>query len=120
MVKDMIEINGRTAPHLEKPVKSGFLGPLAILTAIVTGSAVAIEFGLASVWIIFWLLRAESDEVASELGRMGWYCLAFMVLSAASGAAMYSMMKGLSWRWRAQATMWSLVALVIIWFTEFS
>jgi hypothetical protein len=119
MVNDMTETNGSTAPSLEKPVQSGFLGPLAILTAIVTGSAIAIEFGLVSVSVIFWLLKAESAEVASELSRLPWYCLTFMALVIASVAAMYSLMKGLTWRWRAQTAMWTLVTLIAAWFTEF-
>jgi hypothetical protein len=88
------------------------LGPLAVLTAIVFGSAVAISFGLCSVLIIFLILGAESEQIGAEIGRLPILCTGFLVLTAVSGAAMYSLMKTLSWRWKAQAIMW--LALVIL------
>jgi peptidoglycan biosynthesis protein MviN/MurJ (putative lipid II flippase) len=93
------------------------LGPLAALTAIVFGSAVAIAFGLNAVLVIFLIIRGESEQISVELGHLWVYSLLFIALSAVSGAAMYSLMKGLAWQWRAQWAMWTALALmgVLVW-----
>jgi hypothetical protein len=97
--------------------ESDFLGPLAALTAIIFGSAVAISFGLCAVLVIFWVIRGDSDQVGVEIGLLPIYCLVFLALAGVSGAAIFSLAKNLYWRWRAQAGMWvSLVALaVLVW-----
>ncbi len=93
------------------------MGPLAALTAIVFGSAVAISFGLIGVWVIFLVLRGESEQIGVEIAHLPVYCLMLVALSAVSGAAMYSLMKGLQWRWYAQLAMWIAVALtgLMVW-----
>jgi len=96
--------------------KAGF-GPLAFLTAVALGSAVAIEFGLTSVLAVLWMVRSDSDEVAAEMSHLPMYCLMFLLLSAVSAAAMYSLMKGLAWRWRAQWAMWASVLAIGVWFS---
>lgn len=88
------------------------MSPLAIINAIFFGSAVAISFGLCGVLVIFLFLKDESGQVGVEIGRLPYYCLGFLALSGISGAALYSLMKNLSWRWKAQAAMW--VALMIV------
>lgn len=93
------------------------MGPLAALTAIVLGSAVAIAFGLSAVLVIFLVIRGESEQLGVEIARLPVYCLLFIALSGVSGAAMYSLMKTLSWRWRAQWAMWASLVLtgVLVW-----
>lgn len=118
-VKAVTEATEQPVLNANPAGKSGFLGPLAFLTAVALGSAVAIEFGLTSVLVVLWVVRAESDEVAAEVGRLPVYCLMFLLLSAVSGAAMYSLMKGLAWRWRAQWAMWASVLAIGVWFTLF-
>lgn len=86
------------------------MGPLAALTAIVFGSAVAIAFGLNAVLVIFLFIRGESDQLAVEIQRLPLYCVVFLALSAISGLAIYSLLKSLPWRWRAQWAMWVSVA----------
>lgn len=88
------------------------MSPLAAITAIILGSSVAIGFGLCSVLIIAWILRAESPQLTSELHILPIYCALFIALSTISGAALYSIFKRLSWRWIAQASMWVAVAVV--------
>jgi len=87
------------------------------LTAIVFGSAVAIAFGLNGVLVIFWLIRGESEQLGAEITRLPFYCLLFLALAAVSGAAIYSLMKNLPWRWRAQLAMWGSVLLTgfLVW-----
>ena len=93
------------------------MGPLAVLTAIAFGSAVTISFGLCSVLIIFLFLQGESDQISVEIGLLPVYCLGFLVLTGISGAALYSLMKNLSWRWKAQMGMWCALALagLLLW-----
>jgi hypothetical protein len=93
------------------------MGPLAVLTAITFGSAVAIAFGLNGVLVIMWVLRGESEQMAIEIQHLWIYCLLFIALSGISGAAMYSLMKRLPWFAKAQWAMWSSVALtgLLVW-----
>ena len=94
------------------------MGPLTALNAIILGSAVAISFGLCAVLVTFLILGGESEQIGVEIGRLPFYCIGFLALSAVSAAAMYSLMKNLPWRWRAQAGMWVSVAILsaLIWF----
>ena len=64
------------------------MGPLAVLTAIILGSSLAIEFGLSGVLVIFWVLRSESAQIESEITRLPIYCLVFLLLAGAAGSAM--------------------------------
>jgi len=93
------------------------VGPLAVLTAIVFGSAVTISFGLCSVLVIFLFIRNESDQIGTEIGVLPIYCIGFLALAAISGTAIYSLMKELPWRWKAQAGMWCAlsVAALLLW-----
>lgn len=96
------------------------MSPLAVVTAILFGSAVAIAFGLNAVWVILFALRAESSEIGAELTNLSVFCVAFLILSALSGAAMYSLLKSLTWRWRAQWSMWTAMVLcgLLVWWRQ--
>jgi len=93
------------------------MGPLAILTAIALGSAVAIAFGLNGVLVIMLVLRNESEQMMVEIEHLWIYCVLFIALSAISGAAMYSLMKRLPWFVKAQWAMWGSIALTgwVVW-----
>lgn len=93
------------------------MGPLTALTAIVFGSAVAIAFGLNAVLVIFLFIRGESEQLGVEIQRLPLYCMVFLTLSAISGLAIYSLLKALPWRWRAQWAMWGAVAgtAMLVW-----
>jgi hypothetical protein len=88
------------------------MSPLAVLTAIILGSAVAIGFGLCMVWFLAFWLRDESRQLASELGRLPIYCALFIALSAIAGSALLGLYKKRSWRWWAQGAMWAMVGLL--------
>lgn len=96
------------------------MGPLAALTAIVFGSAVAIAFGLNAVWVILLVLRDQSEQIGVELAHLPFYCILFVALSGVSGAALYGLLKGRTWRWRAQWAMWSAVVLcgAVVWWRQ--
>ena len=88
------------------------MGPLAVLTAIILGSAVAISFGLCAVLVVFWVIRGESEQIGVEIGVLPVYCLAFLTLTGVAGTAMYGLMKEQWWRWRAQGALWVLLVLL--------
>lgn len=104
-----------------REAQGSLFGPLAILTAILFGSAVAIAFGLNAVLVIFLVIRNESEELGVEISRLPAYCALFLGLSAVSGAAMYSLLKNLSWQWRAQTGMWLsvVVTAAFIWLRNY-
>ena len=85
--------------------------PLAVLNAIVFGSAAAITFGLGGVLVIFLVLQGQYP--ADARGIPCRWCAAARcspLLAAVSGASLFGMLKGWRWRWLAQAAMWLVVA----------
>lgn len=86
--------------------------PLGVLNAIVFGSAAAITFGLTSVLIIFLVLQGRHTELQTEFGPLLRSSALFATLSAVAGASLYASLKGLRWRWIAQAAMWFTLLLV--------
>ena len=88
------------------------MSPLAVITAIILGSAVAIGFGLCTVWFLAFWLQNESKQLASELVRMPLYCGLFALLSTISAYALIGLFKQRPWRWWAQGAMWTAVASI--------
>lgn len=84
--------------------------PLAVLNAIVFGSAAAITFGLLGVVVIFLVLKGSNPAMNSEFPALLRSSAAFAVLAAISGASLWGLLKTLRWRWWAQAAMWVTVA----------
>lgn len=84
--------------------------PLAVLNAIIFGSAAAITFGLLGVVIIFLVLKGSNPELSSEFPALLRSGAAFGVLAVISGASLLALLKTLKWRWLAQAAMWVTVA----------
>ncbi len=72
--------------------------PLAVLIAIVFGSAAAISFGLLSTLIVFVVLRSKHPEVAAELPQLLLSSAVVLVMTASAGASLYSTLKSLRWR----------------------
>lgn len=85
--------------------------PLAVLNAILFGSATAITFGLCGVLVIFLTLLGRHPELSTELGPLLRSSALFAVLAVCSGLSLFGTLKGLRWRWLAQAAMW--VALLV-------
>ena len=85
--------------------------PLAVLNAIVFGSAAAITFGLGGVLVD---LPRAAGAVSARCARnfLSWFAAAplFALLAVVSGASLFGMLKGRRWRWLAHAAMWLVVA----------
>jgi hypothetical protein len=88
------------------------MSPLAVLTALMFGSAAAISFGLTATAIVFLILRAEQPELQRELPSLLRSCAWFWLLAAASGAALIGVLKQRRWRWAAQVGAWAVLALI--------
>ena len=88
------------------------MGPLAVLTAIVFGSAAAISFGLTATLVVFAVLQGEQPQLAHELVPLLRSCLWFVALAAVSGAALYSALKQRTWSNWAQGAMWCAIGVV--------
>lgn len=85
--------------------------PLAVLTAIVLGSAAAIAFGLSASLIVFLILKGRYPQFVVELPILLRYSAVFIGLAAVAGVALYGWQKNLAWRWLAQGAMWLSVLL---------
>jgi hypothetical protein len=85
--------------------------PLAVLNAILFGSAAAITFGLCAVLVIYLVLQGRHPQLAEEMGPLLRSSALFAVLATASGLSLFGTLKGLKWRWLAQAAMW--VTLIV-------
>jgi hypothetical protein len=92
--------------------------PLAVLNAILFGSAAAITFGLVGVLVIFLILEERHPEMRAELPTLWRSGLLFAVLAAVSGASLLSLLKGLRWRWFAQTAMWLLIAGIAVFYVR--
>jgi hypothetical protein len=84
--------------------------PLAVLNAIVFGSAAAITFGLAGVLVIFLVLQGQYPQMRAEFPVLVRSSALFALLAGISGASLLGMLKGRRWRWLAHAAMWLVVA----------
>ncbi|MBB6092330.1 hypothetical protein HNQ60_001176 [Povalibacter uvarum] len=87
--------------------------PLAVLNAILFGSAAAITFGLCAVLVIYLVLQGRHPQLATEFGPLLRSSGMFAALSIVSGLSLYSSLKELNWRWAAQIAMWVAVALTV-------
>jgi hypothetical protein len=92
--------------------------PLAVLNAILFGSAVAIALSLGGVTVVFLILRGRHPEMGAELPTLLQSGLLFAGLAAVSGASLFAMLKGLRWRWLAQGAMWLLVAGMAVFYVR--
>lgn len=84
--------------------------PLAVLNAIVFGSATAITFGLAGVLVIFLVLQGQYPQMRAEFPVLVRSSALFALLAGVSGASLIGLLKGRRWRWLAHAAMWLVVA----------
>ncbi len=92
------------------------MSPLAVLTGIVTGSAVTITLGLAMVLAVFLILGSDYPRPALEMRRLVENVGLFALLASVSGSAFWSVLFRRDWRWYAQAGMWLTVLLLVLYY----
>jgi hypothetical protein len=86
--------------------------PLAVLNAIVFGSAAALTFALMGVVVVFTILQRRHPELAAEFGMLLRSTALVALLAAISGVSLFAMLKGLRWRWIAQGALWFTLAAI--------
>jgi hypothetical protein len=87
--------------------------PLAVLIAIVTGSAVSLAVGLLMTGTVLLFLPAHADRFVAETGPLLQAILLFTVLAAVSGAALYGELRGRQWRLGAMAAMVAMLGITV-------
>ena len=89
--------------------------PFTVLIGIVLGSAASITFGLATVLIVFFVLRGEHPELPREMAQLARSFAGFGVLTAASAGSFLGQVRERPWRgWAHAATAASLACMVFL------
>jgi hypothetical protein len=88
--------------------------PLAVLNALIFGSATAIGFGLTATAIVFAFLRGEQPSLERELPVLLASCAWFWLLAATSFASLFATLKKLWWLWWGQGAMWASLGLIAL------
>jgi hypothetical protein len=87
--------------------------PLAVLLAIVTGSAVSMSVGLLMTGAVLLFLPAKAERFVAEKGPLLQAILLFTVLSAVSGAALYGELRRRQWRLGAIGVMVAMLGVAV-------
>jgi len=87
--------------------------PLAVLIAIVTGSAVSLAVGLLMTGAVLMFMTAEQERFVTEKGPLLEAILLFTLLSAVSGAALYGELRERQWRLGAMAGMVAMLGVAV-------
>jgi hypothetical protein len=74
------------------------MGPLAVLLAIVTGSAISLAVGLGMTWIVILFMPQHAGRLAAEKAPLLEAILLFSLLSVASSVSLYWEMRTSRWR----------------------
>lgn len=90
------------------------MSPLAALTAIIMGSAVAITVGLGMVLAVYFILGAEHSRLAAEFPTLWRSFGLFAVLAVISVAGFIAVMKHRPWRWYAQAGIYAWITVITL------
>jgi hypothetical protein len=90
--------------------------PLTVVTGILLGSALSIAVGLAVVMLIFFLLAPDYPRLGAEIGALVTNTVIFLGLTAICAASFISLVKDLRWWWIAQAGMWALLGLIVLYY----
>ena len=90
------------------------MSPLAALTAILLGSAVAITTGLLMVLAVYGVLGSDYPRLAAETPTLLRSLVLFAVMTAAGAAAFIGVQRHRPWRWWAQAALYAWIAVIVL------
>jgi hypothetical protein len=90
------------------------MSPLAVVTAIIMGSAITITIGLAMVLIVFLVLVGEQPRLALETRPLFVNFLLFVGLATVSSAAFWAVIRRRAWLWPAQAVTYLALTIVAV------
>jgi hypothetical protein len=80
--------------------------PFIAILGVIAGSLISIAFGLAVVFLVFWLLRAEHPQFSAELPQLIRSLAIFSVLAASAALGFFGSVSGRKWRYGPLAVMW--------------
>jgi uncharacterized membrane protein YqgA involved in biofilm formation len=87
--------------------------PLAVLIAIVFGSAVSLTVGLSMTWIVLLFLPEHAAVFAQEKAPLLRAIALFMLLTVAGGASLYAELRLRPWRRFAHTAMVAALSLTV-------
>ena len=90
------------------------MSPLAALTAILLGSAVAITTGLLMVLAVYGVLGSDYPRLAAETPTLLRSLVLFAVMTAIGTAAFIGVQRHRSWRWWAQAGLYGWLVVIVL------
>jgi hypothetical protein len=89
------------------------MSPLAALTAILMGSAVAITIGLLMVLAVYGIIGSDYPRLAAETPALLRSLALFAVLTVITVSAFIGVVRHRSWRWYAQAATYGWIAIIV-------
>lgn len=81
-------------------------GPFTVLLGIISGTVIAIAFGLLVVALVFWILRNEEPRLLAEVDALLLSTGIFVGLSLCAGLSFYGSLKRLAWRYLPMTALW--------------
>jgi len=85
--------------------------PFTVLLGIISGSVIAITFGLAVVGFVFWVLKDESPRLLAEMDSLITNTAIFFILSIFAGCSFFGSLRGAAWRHVPMALLWCSLLL---------
>lgn len=89
--------------------------PFAVVLGILTGSLVAIAFGLAVVSFIFWWLQSDYPRLAEEMPLLLRSTLLFLALAALAVSGLVGVLRRRTWRLPVLCLFW-VGMLAVAWY----
>ena len=90
------------------------MSPLAALTAILLGSALAITIGLVMVLTVYAIIGGDYPRLAAETPALLRSLFLFSVMTGVGAAAFIGLQRHRPWRWWAQAGLYAWIALTVM------
>lgn len=92
---------------MSKPAQDLNFSPFTVLLGIISGTVIAIAFGLCVVSLVFWWLRNEEPRLLTEIDSLMLSTGIFAVLSALAATSFYGSLKLLAWRHFPMLLLWA-------------
>ena len=80
--------------------------PFTVLLGIISGTVIAIAFGLCVVCLVFWILRNEEPRLLAEVDSLMLSTGIFLVLSLFASLSFFGSLKRLVWRHAPMTALW--------------
>jgi hypothetical protein len=87
--------------------------PLAVLIAIVFGSAVSLALGLGMTWIVLLFLPEYAEIFAGEKGPLLQAIALFTMMASAAGGSLYGELRSRPWRYLAHGLLLAMLGLAV-------